>query len=295
MDWFTAAIISAVGLSAQALVFQRLQKHYPINTFMTYAWLGATLALAALFLRPQDFAGISRNIIPLALSGLTSMAGNYAYNRAIRLQGNIGYIEAVMSWRLIVTYIYSILALNAAFEPLRLGGMILIISGVLAVSGAWRMKASEIRLAWLSWALLGGLSFALVSIFVRFANDDGVSGEVSLIIVLLVAGIGILGAAVGEKSSLRINIRHSHLIIAVIVCAVLGNAALFVAYAKSPNLAYAIAIDNSRIHLVPGWLGHVQQHLGSRQGNRHRTEFRRDPAARLSGSRAPLECGACSL
>ena len=246
MDWFTAAIISAVGLSGQALVFQRLQKHYPINTFMTYAWLGATLALALLFLRPQDFAAIGRNILPLALSGISSMVGNYAYNRAIRLQGNIGYIEAVMSWRLIVTYVYSFFVLNAAFEPLRLGGMVLIISGVLAVSGAWRMKASEIRLAWLSWALLGGLSFALVSIFVRFANDDGVSGEVSLIIVLLVAGIGFLGAAIGEKSSLRIRLRHGHFIIAVIGCAVLGNAALFVAYAKSPNLAYAIAIDTSR-------------------------------------------------
>jgi uncharacterized membrane protein len=31
---------------------------------------------------------------------------------------------------------------------------------------------------------------------------------------------------------------------------VIGNGALFVAYAKTPNLAYAIAIDNSRIIIL---------------------------------------------
>ena len=250
MDWFSAAIVSALGLSAQALVFQRLQKHYPINTFMTYAWLGATVVLAVLFLRSADHDAIVRNIIPLILTGILSTTGNYAYNRAIRLQGNIGYVEAVMSWRLIVTYIYSLLMLNAAFESLRLAGMILIVSGVLAVSGAWRMKAKDLKLAWISWALFGGLSFAMMSIFVRFANDDGVNGEVSLIIVLLVSGIGFLIAAIAEKSSLRISPRHFHLVAAVIVCAAIGNAALFVAYAKTPNLAYGIAVDNSRIIIL---------------------------------------------
>ncbi len=251
MDWFAAALLSAVGLSAQALVYQRLQKHhYPINTYMTWAWLGATAVLAALYLRPEHIDAIARNILPLLLSGLSSMAGNYAYNRAIRLQGNIGYVEAIMAWRLIITYIYSLLLLGAVFEPLRLAGMILIIAGVLAVSGAWRMKTKDLKIAWLSWALLGGFFFALLSIFARFANDDGLSGEVSIIIVLLVAGIGFLGAAIAEKSSLKIKFSHIHLIIAVIICAVVGNAAQFVSYAKSPNLAYAIAVDNSRIIIL---------------------------------------------
>ena len=250
MDWFTAAVISALGLSAQALMFQRLQRHYPINTFMTYAWLGATVALALLFLRPEHLEAIARNWLALVLCGITSMTGNYAYNRAIRLQSNIGYVEAVMSWRLTITFVYSILLLSAPFEALRLAGIVFVALGVLAVSGAWRMRAKDLSLAWLSWALLGGLSFALVSIFARFANDDGVSGEVSLIVVLLVAGIGFLGGALAEGSSLRVSARHSHLILAVIACAVLGNAALFVAYAKAPNLAYAIAIDNSRIIIL---------------------------------------------
>ncbi len=250
MDWFAAAVLSAIGLSCQALVFQRLQKHYPINAFMTYAWFGAAGLLAAIFLRPEHIEGIARNILPLALSGLTSMAGNYAYNRAIRLQANIGYVEAIMSWRLVLTFVYSLLLLNAAFDPLRLAGVILIIAGVLAVSGAWRMNTRDLRIAWLSWALLGGFSFALNSIFARFATDDGVPAEVSLIVVLLVAGCCFLGGAACERASLKIKPADSHLIIAVILCAALGNAALFIAYAKSPNLAYAIAIDNSRIIIL---------------------------------------------
>ena len=250
MDWFAAALLSAVGLSAQALVYQRLQKHYPINTYMTWAWLGATAVLAALYLRPEHLDAVARNMVPLVLSGLSSMAGNYAYNRAIRLQGNIGYIEAIMSWRLVMTYIYSLLLLGAAFEPLRLAGMVLIIAGVLAVSGAWRMRASDVKIAWLGWALLGGFFFALLSIFARFATDDGVSGEISIIVVLLVAGLGFLGGAIGERSSLKIRFTHVHLIVAVIIFAVVGNAAQFVSYAKTPNLAYAIAVDNSRIIIL---------------------------------------------
>ena len=250
MSWFMAAIISAVTLSGQGLVFQRLQKHYPINIFMAYTWLSSTVVLSILFLRPEDFNAIGRNMLPLILSGLSSLAGNYAYNRSIRLQSNIGYIEAVMSWRLILTYIFSIVALNASFEVARLGGVVLIGCGVLAISGAYQMNRKDIRLDWLNWALLGGLSFALLSIFVRYANDDGVRGEVSLIIVLAVAGMGFLIGALREQSSFKIQSRHIGLYLAVIVFAVLGNGALFVAYAKTPNLAYAIAIDNSRIIIL---------------------------------------------
>jgi len=250
MDWFLAAIISAVTLSGQALMFQRLQKYYPINTFMTYAWLGAAIVLSILFLRPEDFDAIARNMPTLILSGITSLTGNYAYNRAIRLQPNIGYIEAVMSWRLILTYIFSIIVLNAAFEELRLMGIVLIVCGVIAVSGAYQMNMRDIRFDWLNWALAGGLSFGLLTIFVRYANDDGVRGEVSLIIVLLVAGIGFLIGALREKSSLKIQTNHISLYLAVIVFAVVGNGALFVAYAKTPNLAYAIAIDNSRMIIL---------------------------------------------
>lgn len=250
MDWFLAAIVSAIALSGQALMFQRLQKHYPINVFMTYAWLGAALVLSILFLRPEDFPAIGRNIVTLVLAGITSLTGNYAYNRAIRLQSNIGYIESIMAWRLILTYVFSIVMLNATFEVGRLGGVVLIVAGVLAVSGAYKMSRKDIQWDWFNWALLGGLSFGLLTIFARYANDDGVSGEVSLVVVLIVAGLSFLMATFREKESLVIQRQHIISYLALIVFAVVGNGALFVAYAKTPNLAYAIAIDNSRIIIL---------------------------------------------
>ena len=250
MSWFLAAVMSAVGLSAQALAFRRLQKFYPINSFMSYIWLGAALVLSLLFLRAEHLEAIGRNILPLVISGITSMTGNYAYNRAIHRQGNIGYIEAVMSWRLVLTYVFSLIVLNAAFDVLRLGGVALIAAGVLAVSGAWRMNLKDLSLDWVGWSLAGGLSFGLSSIFARFANEDGVPGEVSLIIVLLVAGVVFLAAALREKSPLKIDLSHGWLMLATIAIAALGNGALFVAYARAPNLAYAVAIDNSRIIIL---------------------------------------------
>jgi len=269
MDWFLAAVVSAIALSGQALMFQQLQKHYSINVFMTYAWLGAAVVLSVLFLRPADFSAIVRNIVPLLLAGLTSLTGNYAFNRAIRLQSNIGYIESIMAWRLILTYVFSIIVLNASFEVSRLGGVVLIVCGVLAVSGAYRMRGEDIQWDWFNWALLGGLSFGLLTIFARYANDDGVSGEVSLVIVLIVAGIAFLVGALREPQiektkfddtakSKRVNIlrpltihrQHIGLILAVIIFATVGNGALFVAFEKTPNLAYAIAIDNSRIIIL---------------------------------------------
>lgn len=250
MDWFLAAIVSAITLSGQALAYQRLQKHYAINVYMTYAWLGAAMVLGIIFLRPDTFPAIQRNLLTLVLSGFASLVGSYAFNRSIRLQSNIGYIEAIMSWRLILTYAFSIIVLNASFEAIRLGGVILIVCGVLAVSGAYRMSRKDIQWGWFNWALLGGLAFGLLTIFVRYANDDGVSGEVSLVIVLIVAGVGFLLAGLYEKSSFKIAREHIGVYVALIAFAAIGNAALFIAFAKTPNLAYAIAIDNSRMILL---------------------------------------------
>ncbi len=250
MDWFLAAIVSSVALSGQALMYQQLQKDYPINVYMAYAWLGSAVILSILFLRPENFPAISRNMLPLVLAGITSLTGNYAFNRAIRLQSNIGYIESIMAWRLILTYVFSIVVLNASFELIRLGGVLLIVAGVLAVSGAYKMSRKDIQWGWFNWSLAGGLSFGLLTIFARYANDDGVSGEISLVVVLIIAGLGFLFGAFRQKESLVIHRQHIWAYLALIAFAVVGNGALFVAYAKTPNLAYAIAIDNSRIILL---------------------------------------------
>lgn len=250
MDWFVAAIVSAVVLSGQLLAFQQLQRFYPIRVYMTYIWLGAALLLAIVFLRAEDFPAILANLLPLILAGLSSWGGIYTLNRAMKTQTNIGYIEAVMAIRIIITFIFSLLAFQAPFDLLKLVGIVAITGGVLAVAGTTRLRLDEFKLDWLRWALTAGVLFALMTIFVRFATDGGVSAEVATVVVLIVAGLAFLTACRVEGLSLRLQRSHLLLVGATIACATVGNAAEFISFEHTPNLAYSIAIDNTRMIIL---------------------------------------------
>ena len=257
MTWFAAAIISAFALSGQALFFQKLQKLYPITTFMTYVWLGAALLLSLIFLRPSDFELIKTNIVPLVLAGLTSFFGIYAYNQSIKVQNNIGYIEAVISIRTAITFVFSIIAFNAPFDTLKLLGVLTITIGVLAVAEAFpiqnkrkRETDSPSRLGWLGWTGIATAMFTLMPIFLRFATDNGARAEVSLVVVLVVAGVLFALWGRAAKTSFKIEQQHLTLILLAIVVATIGNAADFISFQKTPNLAYAIAISNTRMIIL---------------------------------------------
>jgi drug/metabolite transporter (DMT)-like permease len=250
MDWFLAAIVSAIALSGQVLAFQRLQRYFPIKVYMTYVWLGAALLLAIVYLRPADFAAIRANIIMLVLAGVSSWGGIYALNQSIKHQTNIGYIEAVGALRIIITYLFSIVAFNAPFEWIKLVGVILIMSGVFAVAGTLRVDLKQFKFDWVSWAVVAGLLFALLTIFVRYATDGGVTAEVATVVVLFIAGLLFLGSCVADQTPLRLGRGHIGLLAVAILFATVGNAAEFIAFEKAPNLAYAIAIDNTRLIIL---------------------------------------------
>lgn len=250
MTWFSAAILSAITLSGQGLALQRLQRNYPINVFMTYIWLGAGSVLAILFLPGTELAVVVRNLNWLGFSGFCSWAGIYAYNRAIYLQTNIGYCEAVAGLRIILTYIYSIAVFGAVVDARKLFGVVLIMSGVFAVAGTFRIKRTDLSLDWLSWALLAGLFFGMLTIAVRYATDDGVDARVATVVVLFVAGSMFLGASLVNRTSLRLENRHYLMIGITIAFATVGNVMEFIAFERAPNLAYAIAIDNTRMIIL---------------------------------------------
>lgn len=266
MTWFVAAIISAFALSGQALFFQRLQKLYPITTYMTYVWLGAALMLGIIFLRQPDIEPIVTNITPLILAGLTSFFGQYAYNQAIKTQNNIGYIEAVVSIRTAITFVFSIMVLNAAFDMLKLIGVIVITIGVLAVAEAFPTKRKTHEIAqddthekpkhtgsqfrWLGWSFIAALSFTLMPIFLRFATDNGARAEVSIVVVLVIAGLLFLAWSGIAKTSLKIARSHISIVLIAIAFATVGNVADFISFERTPNLAYAIAISNSRMIIL---------------------------------------------
>lgn len=112
----------------------------------------------------------------------------YCYNQAIRYQNNLGYIEAVSALRIAAVYGFSIAAFQAPFDVVRLAGVVMITLGVLAVIGTLRPSREEIRLDWLRWALASSAFFAALTIFVRYATDAGVRGEIALVVVVIVTG-----------------------------------------------------------------------------------------------------------
>jgi drug/metabolite transporter (DMT)-like permease len=250
VSWFVAALISAVLLSGQGLAFQKFQRHYPIQVYMAYMWWGAALVLALIFLRPADFPSITANLLPLVLAGFTSWTGGYCLNRAIKVQTNLGYIEAVIALRIAITYIFSLVVLQAALDMTRLIGVLLTTVGVLAAAGVLGFRLAEFKLDWLKWALTASLLFAAMTILVRIATDGGVGAEVGLIVVLVVAGTLFLLASILGRAALKIERRHWGLMVGAILLAAVGNAANFVSYKLAPNLAYAIAIDNTRMIIL---------------------------------------------
>ena len=250
MTWFVAAIVSAFALSGQALMFQQLQKNYSIPVYMSYVWMGAALLLSLVFFRPDDIEPVMDNMLLLVLAGLSSLAGQFCFNQAIKSQNNIGYIEAVSSIRIPFAYLFSIVAFEATFDMLRLGGVIAISVGVLIVGGVQRLRLDEFKVDWLGWSLGAGFSFGMLTILVRYATDGGVTAEVATVIVLVVAGLAFIGLSVAEKESFVIKREHLVVLIAAILFATVGNSAEFISFELAPNLAYSIAIDNTRIIIL---------------------------------------------
>lgn len=248
--WFIAAIVSAFALSGQSLAFQRLQQYFPIKLYLAYVWLGAALVLGLVYLRLADLTAVSHNLIWLILSALCSLGGIFAYNRAIQAQSNLGYVEAVMALRIVLAYVVSLFLFDATVDLKRLLGVIFVTIGVYLVAERIRFQRDAFQLEWVSWALAAGLFFGLLTVFVRLATDGGVSAQVTLVFVLLVAGLIFLVGCITDKTPLRPPTSRLWLIAVAILFAIIGNAAEFISFETTPNLAYAIAIDNTRMIIL---------------------------------------------
>lgn len=248
--WFVAAIVSAFALSGQSLAFQRLQQYFPIKVYLTYVWLGTAVVLGVVFFQQIDLQAIAANFWWLLLSALCSLGGIFAYNRSIQVQQNLGYVEAVMALRIALAYIVSLFLFDATVDLLRLLGVLLVTFGVYLVAERIRFSRDAFQFEWVSWAFAAGMFFGLLTIFVRLATDGGVTAEVAIVFVLLVAGLLFLLSCVANKTSLRPPMSRLWLIGVAILFAAVGNVAEFLAFETTPNLAYAIAIDNTRMIIL---------------------------------------------
>lgn len=227
---------------------QKLQASYPITTYMAYIWLGGAITLGILFARPTPYLTLT-NIGILAVGGVASWAGMYSYNLAIRYQSNLGYIEALTSTRVVITYFVSLLFFNAILDVPKLIAIIGLVIGVVMVTGSQNRDKPKDRNFWVLWAALSGVAFAVVITCTKVVLARGLDTYTTTAAILLGAGLIYISSAVLNHTSLKLS-GGTLTISLAIVFAVAGNVFAFTSFGKAPNLAYPVAISNSRIILL---------------------------------------------
>ncbi len=248
MIWYLNAVIAAIGFTAQFLGMKRLQKTYPIPVYMAYVWLGSSVILGILFVRPTTSLTIANGIL-LIVAAFASWAGMYVYNLAIKQQPNIGYVEALSSIRVAIVYCVSLWFFDATFELSKLLAVIGIVTGVLLLTGFRSLGRQTSGKTWILWGFLSGVMFALLVVCVKVVTMRGLDARASTAILLFFSGVIFVVSAIGSGKSLRPS-GDLPVISLVIAVSSLGNAALFMSYSDAPNLAYPTAISNSRMILL---------------------------------------------
>ncbi|MGQ9502683.1 MAG: hypothetical protein ACUVSF_03200 [Anaerolineae bacterium] len=249
MIWYLSAIVAAIFYAAQMLGLRRLQRSYPIPVYMAYVWLGAGALIRLFFIHSgEDLRGASWALVLGAAMG--SWAGMYAVNQAIRLQPNLGYVDAVGTLRLGLIYMLSIALFGAIFEPLKLLALLGVAAGVILIVGVKQGEShgkSDRR--WVMWQMFAVLCFTLLFGCVRIATASGADARVMTSLVMLAAGMLYVASALRNRESLY-PANERPVILLTIAASAIGNLAFFTSLASAPNLAYTDAIVNLRLVIL---------------------------------------------
>lgn len=262
VPWYIAAIASAVGLAAQSLGLQQLQRRHAVAVYMTWVWLGAAIPLAAIGSDSMPRPFTPTLVLMLLVAGGASYGGMYAFGRALQSQQNVGYIEAVAGLRTVAVFGYAVVIDSAGYD----GAAVAALAGsILAVVllGAEPLQADGkvqhkivLRLgadSWLGWSLLSAGMFSVL-IIVTEKLITGQSDPIALTaIILTISGLMFALTAVrtaGVHSLAAASTQDVGFVIVTAAAAAIGNAALFGSVGESPNAAYAVAISSSRIGIL---------------------------------------------
>lgn len=248
MNWYISAIISALFFSGQFLLMQRLQKSYEISVYMAFVWTGAGVLLCLFFLRTENLPLLIRYCPILVLGGIASWAGMYAYNLAIQVQSNLGYIEAISSIRVVIIYGVSIIFLNTGFELIKLLSLTCVVIGVFLVTGIQDSSTAKNRV-WIFWGFLSAIMFAILIICSKLALSNGLSAPLVTAAILFIAGLiyAISAYFTTQKFSLS---NDFPVLLLTIALAAIGNVAYFNSFNSATNLAYPVVISNTRIIIL---------------------------------------------
>ncbi|MCS7260091.1 MAG: hypothetical protein NZ765_04825 [Anaerolineae bacterium] len=251
MTWYLSALVAALFYAAQMLGLRRLQRSYPIPVYMAYIWLGAGALIGLVSIHTgEEIGGV--NWLCVLGAALSSWAGMYALNRAIRLQPNLGYIDAVGMLRLALVYGLSLAFFDAVFEPLKLVALLGIALGVLLIVGVQQVESrAESNRWWVIWQLLAVLCFTTLLTCMRIATTDGTDARVVTSLVMLIAGFFYVASALYGRQSLH-PARDRSLLFFTIIASAVANIAFFTSLASTPNLAYTDAVVNLRLVILYG-------------------------------------------
>jgi uncharacterized membrane protein len=185
----------------------------------------------------------------IVTGGCATWLGNYSYGISIKKQPNLGYVEALSSIRIGLTYFSSILFWDGEFRLIKLFALVGLTFGILAVTNDSNQKDQRISTLWWIWGLLAGLMFALMAILSKVLSERGLNSTASIALFLGVAAIINLSISIKNSTLVFPYNRKVYIVLAVIFAAV-GNYTLFWSYQIAPNLAYPIAISSTRVLLL---------------------------------------------
>lgn len=135
ISWFILALISSVLFSVMILLMKIATKDLTSEQIIFYLFLFGSVMLLGYFLaRGQNFI-INTKHIPILLAITTlSVIANVLLTKSYAVAPNAAYGDAVMTIRVLIVFVLSIILLGAKFNLIGLLGSVLIIAGVILLS-----------------------------------------------------------------------------------------------------------------------------------------------------------------
>lgn len=249
MTWYASAILSVVGISLGIVCTKKLQEDYDVEVYLFYVWLLSSFFLYIISF-PVEFQIITPYVLLVVFfAGMMSWLGNYAYNISMKLQPNIGYVESLSGIRVAFAYVIAVVFFDGKIELTKIFAIVILMTSVFLVANEPQKTKEVFDVKWVIWAGISGLFFAALAVSTKIVFLRGAEPATVTCLFFFVASIMFLTTSI-QKRSLRFPSKKIGILLLAGLLTSIGNFALFYSYKIAPNLAYPIAISNSRIILL---------------------------------------------
>lgn len=250
MSWYLYAVLSTFANAGMFLCFKQLQRTYSIELYLFYTWLFSSIVIGAIYI-PIHFPRLNWLLVcVILLAGVASWLGNYAYNIGLRQQPNLGYVEALSSTRIALTFLVSITLLGSEIEYLKLFALCTLVLGVFLVSkNSSNTKRTVSGKSWVLFSISAGVFYAILALFTRFSINLGITAPIFTSLFLFAAAI-LYGITSVISKKISLPKKSIGLLLVTVLFATFANLFLYLSYEYAPNLAYPVAISNGRMVIL---------------------------------------------